>query len=412
MRKTGSADLPLHSGHVPAWLAERMRRLSGPLAELILLEFGEEGFLSRLADPLWFQGFGALLGMDWHSSGVTTSVLYALKRALDERPELGIEVCGGRGRFSRKTPEQLLAFAERTGLEGEALVKTSRLVAKVDNTCVQDGYQLYLHAFVVTRSGKWVVIQQGMNPQERTARRYHWYSQKVSDFFADPHTAVVGPHRGRIINLAASGAAPAREGILDFVAQPLKTQLGELARAVDCVRMPSRHHVAPLDVDPVRLGAVLAVAHEASLREFSEFLLLKGMGPRTLQALALVAEVIYGAPVRFTDPARFSFAHGGKDGHPFPVLTGVYDRVIEELDLLVGRMKADRSEKRASLQKLHAFTRWVEETFQPKADVSAVMEHERVNAPLHGGRSVGEGRGRKDLRGESSTSPLQFELPF
>jgi hypothetical protein len=315
-RATGTADLPLHGGRVPSWLASRMVTLGTAIAESVLHHYGRAALLSRLSDPCWFQAFGTVMGMDWHSSGITTSVMGALKKGLNPRAhELGIYICGGRGRHSRNTPHELCAVAERTSLDGDALVRTSRLTARIDNNAVQDGFQIYLHAFVLTPEGDWAVVQQGMNEASRLARRYHWHSAAVRDFTVEPHTAIVGEHAGTIRNLVHRHARPAQEALLAIArADPAQT-LDDARR----LRMPRHHDVRPRDVDEKRLGAVLAVAHERELRDFASLLLVEQLGPRTLQSLALIAEVVHGTPTRFEDPARFSFAHGGKDGHPFPV---------------------------------------------------------------------------------------------
>jgi len=314
MKRSGTADLPLHGGRVPPWLASRMTELGTAIAEHIVVEYGPSEFLTRLSDPFWFQSFGAVMGMDWHSSGITTSVMGALKRGLNPRfAELGLMVCGGRGRHSVRTPDELRSFGARTGLDGDALARTSRLTARVDNNAVADGFQLYLHAFVVTRSGEWSVVQQGMKPENNSARRYHWHSATVRDFVSDPHTAILGDPQGEILNLVDARAAKAQRALLTIAKESVESSLSEARR----LTMPAHHDVRAKDIDLKRLGAVLAVAHEQELRDFASLLLVEGLGPRTLQSLALIAEVVHGAPGRFSDPARFSFAHGGKDGHPF-----------------------------------------------------------------------------------------------
>src|SRR3954469_626415 len=313
MKRSGTADLPLHGGRVPAWLAERMTTLGTAIAESVLYHYGDAELLSRLSDPFWFQAFGCVLGMDWHSSGITTSVLGALKRGLNPRAhELGIHVCGGRGRQSRRTPQELRDLAGRTGLNGEQLVRSSRLAARVDNNAVADGFQLYLHSFIVPNSGEWAIVQRGMNGANGMARRYHWHSAAVRDFTCEPHAAIVGDNQGDIINLVDRRARPAQSACLDIAsAEPTKTLLDfrELA-------MPRHHEVRAEDVDLKRLAAVLAVAYERKFHDFASLLLLEKAGPRTIQSLALMAEIIHGAPTRFSDPARFSFALGGKDRHP------------------------------------------------------------------------------------------------
>ncbi len=386
MRRGGTADLPLHGGRVPKWLAERMTRLGTAIVEAIVQNEGAPAVLSRLSDPFWFQALGCAMGMDWHSSGITTSVVGALKRGLNPRSgDLGLWVCGGRGRHSRRTPEELLAIADRTGLAGDELVRASRLSAKVDNTALQDGFQIYLHAFFLTSLGEWAVVQQGMNDATGMARRYHWHSATVRSFVEQPHQAIVGENQGTILNLVDRGAVRAQEGILAIVREEPERSLGEIRRLV----MPRRHAVRPADVDLVRLGAVLAVAYAEQPVGFADLLLVRGLGPRTLQSLALAAEVIHGAPCRFQDPARFSFAHGGKDGHPHPVLTKVYDETIAVLEGAVAKARLAESDRVDALRRLHDLVRRAETTLRPHADLDRLIARERREAPAFGGRTVG-----------------------
>lgn len=352
--RAGIASLPLHNGRVPRWLAERMATLGAAITEVVILDEGARGFLRKLSDPFWFQAFGAVLGMDWHSSGITTSVMGALKRGLAPRAdELGLFLCGGRGKHSRKTPQELTEVAERTGLDGDDLVRASRLVAKVDSVAVQDGFSLYLHSFVVTRDGDWVVVQQGMNGEKRQARRYHWRSEAIDSFVDEPHDAVVGPNQGQIVNLTDHRASLARDATVDLTSRPPESVADDVARiaAERHVQMPSHHDVRPTDLFLRRLHAVLATAKDNDVRGFEDLLLTRGLGARTMQALALVAEVAHGTPSRFDDPARFAFAHGGKDGHPHPVPLLVYDRTIETLRSALDQARVGRTEK------LHAFKR-------------------------------------------------------
>ncbi|HUK35578.1 MAG TPA: DUF763 domain-containing protein, partial [Vicinamibacterales bacterium] len=303
MRRSGVADLPLHNGRVPGWLASRMTLLGTAICESVLYHYGTSALLSRLSDPFWFQALGAVMGMDWHSSGITTSVMGALKRGLNPRAhELGVYVCGGRGRHSRHTPDELRAVADRCGCDGEALARTSRLTARVDNNAVADGFQIYLHCFVVSTAGEWSVVQQGMNASTRLARRYHWHSASVRDFTCEPHTAIVGEPQGVIRNLVDERALPAQNAMLAITREDPSRMLADAAH----LTMPAHHDVRAEDVDLMRLGAVLAVAHDRQLSQFADLLLVEKLGPRTLQSLALVAEVVHGTPTRFNDPARFS----------------------------------------------------------------------------------------------------------
>ena len=328
MKRSGVADLPLHGGRVPQWLAARMTMLGTAICESVLQHYGHSALLSRLSDPFWFQAFGTVMGMDWHSSGITTSVLGALKRGLNPRAhELGVYICGGRGRHSRNTPSELRTIAAKTGLDGDALVRTSRLTARVDNNAIADGFQIYLHGFILTAEGEWAVVQQGMNEGTRLARRYHWHSAAVRDFTCEPHTAIVGEPTGVIQNLVDERARPAQAALLELT----RDDPGRTIAAARTLVAPMHHDVRREDVDLKRLGAVLALAHERPLGDFASLLLLEKLGPRTLQSLALVAEVVHGTPTRFSDPARFSFALGGKDGHPFPVPLKTYDETIAVL---------------------------------------------------------------------------------
>jgi hypothetical protein len=362
-----------------------MTELGTAIAEQIILNYGKSEFLTRLSDPFWFQAYGAVMGMDWHSSGITTSVLGALKRGINPRfSELGMMVCGGRGRYSIRTPDELRAFSEKTGLDGEALARTSRLTARVDNNAVADGFQLYLHSFIVTESGEWAVVQQGMNPQNHLARRYHWHSATVRNFVSDPHSAIVGKPQGEIQNLVDARAEKARSVLLSITRAPMESVLTDLRK----LSMPMHHDVRPKNVDLKRLGAILAIAHEEDLRDFASLLLVEGLGPRTLQSLALIAELIHGAPSRFSDPARFSFAHGGKDGHPFPVPLKVYDDTLSVLRRSLEAARLGHTKKLEGFRRLDQLTRDVEEQREPLADFDATLAHERAISRSIGGRTV------------------------
>lgn len=388
--------MPLHGGRVPPWLAERMTLLGTAIAESILAHYGPGEFLSRLSDPYWFQAFGSVMGMDWHSSGITTSVMSALKRGLNPRAsEFGLYVCGGRGRQSRSTPEELRRIADARSLDGDELVRSSRLTAKIDNNCIADGFQIYLHSFVVTASGEWAVVQQGMNERSGVARRYHWHSTTVRDFVADPHTGIAGEHQGIIMNLVDTQAKPAQDALIAIARERPETSLAGLRR----LTMPRRHDVRPEDVDLKRLGAVLAVAYERDLRNFADLLLVENLGPRTLQTLALVAEVVHGAPIRFSDPARFSFALGGKDRHPFPVPLKTYDESIGVLRRSLQSARLDGARKSDCLRRLDRFVRTVEERLKPEANLPALIRHEFAISKALDGRSVyDDGPRRKSVR--------------
>ena len=385
MKRSGSADLPLHYGYVPKWLADRMAKLGLAITESIITEYGKEEILRRLSDPFWFQSFGTVMGMDWHSSGITTSVMGALKRAVNPHAkQLGIYVCGGKGKFSKETPAELLKIADSTGLNGDELVRCSKLSAKVDNTAVQDGYQLYTHNFIVSTEGQWTVVQQGMDTSDKTARRYHWHSDNLRSFVEEPHTGVCGINQGTILNLTAAEAGTTRSSILQVTGE----DPGLIIREFQQLILPSHHDVRAEDVNLKRLGATLWLAHDHPPENFEELLLLKGVGPRTLQSLALVSEVIHGTPSRFKDPARFSFAHGGKDGHPFPVPTKVYDETIGTLQYAVEKAKLGITDKAEAIKKLHEIAARAEKDFIPNSNFDKLIQKERDDSWKYGGKTV------------------------
>ncbi len=389
MKRSGVADLPLHGGRVPTWLAERMTTLGIAIVEAVIYHYGTSELLTRLSDPFWFQALGSVMGMDWHSSGITTSVMGALKRGLTDRAdELGIYICGGRGKQSRKTPDELRRIAEVTGVDGEELVRTSRLTARVDNNAVADGFQLYLHTFVLARGGEWAIVQQGMNNATGMARRYHWHSTNVRDFVSEPHTGIVGENQGEIMNLVDRAARPAQDAMVGIAHERPDSTLNEIRR----LAMPEHHDVRVEDVDLKRLGAALAMAYERDLRDFASLLLLEKLGPRTLQSLALVAEVVHGTPTRFNDPARFSFAHGGKDRHPFPVPLKTYDESISVLRRSLDASKLGNSDKLDGFKRLDKFTRVIEQRLAPEADLRETIAHENKISKSLDGRSVLEDR--------------------
>lgn len=385
MKRAGVADLPLHYGHVPMWLAERMGKLGLAITEEIISNKGKNDFLSRMSDPFWFQSLGAVMGMDWHSSGITTSVMGALKRGINPyAKEFGIYICGGKGKFSRQTPLELFKFAQQNGLDGNHLVKSSKLSAKVDNTAIQDGFQLYQHNFIVSDVGDWTVVQQGMSNLNATARRYHWHSDKVKSFTEEPHAFIYGENQGEILNLTDKNAQPLKKSMLSLIAENPNITIAEINKLV----MPKRHDVTAKDVDLKRLGAVLWLAQDQNISNFDELLLLEGLGPRTLQSLALVSEVIYGNPSRFRDPARFSFAHGGKDGHPFPVPVNVYEETIQVLQSAINKSKLGNSDKSQAIKSLSKIAAKVEKDFIPNGNFNQLVEKERNDSWKYGGRTV------------------------
>ncbi|MEL1245853.1 DUF763 domain-containing protein [Flavobacterium sp. DGU11] len=404
MKRSGSADLPLHGGHVPPWLSERMAKLGLAIVETIAMEFSTSAVISKLGNPFWFQSFGAVMGMDWHSSGITTSVLGALKRSVNPHSkELGIYICGGKGKHSMKTPDELLGVGNRTGLNGIELAGLSRLTAKVDNTAIQDGFQLYQHNFIVNTQGEWCVIQQGMNNNTSTARRYHWHSENLQSFINEPHTFIYGENQGKILNLTASDAATTREKSLLIVNE----HPDKIIKELNHLTLPGHHDVRMKDVNMKRLGAMLWLAHENKPEDFEGLLMLKGMGPRTIQSVALVSEVIYGTPTRFNDPARFSFAHGGKDGHPFPVPVKVFDETIITLQTAIQRAKIGNSDKMHAIKKLSEISRNAEKDFTPNTNFDALIQKERDESWKYGGRTVfGEAKPPKKKGGDSTQLAL------
>jgi uncharacterized protein len=385
MKRSGSADLALMGGSIPYWLFDRMTKLSLPIVESIILEYGKQAFLGRLSDPFWFQSFGSVIGMDWNSSGVTTAVMSALKKSLNPHSkDLGIYVCGGKGKESIQTPNELLVVGDKTGLNGNEMAKYSRLTAKVDSTAIQDGFQVYMHYFVLSDKGDWSVIQQGMQTETSKARRYHWNSDNLHSFIEEPHTAICGDFQGEILNLVDKQAQPTQTAMLEITKENPEKMLAEIKH----LTMPTYKDIQAKDVDLKRLGSILFLAQETETSNFEDLLLLKGLGPRTLQSLALVSEVIHGTPSRFTDPARFAFAHGGKGGNPFPVPTKVYDETIETLRTSVEKAKIGDSDKQTAIKKLTLLAQQAEENFTPNDNFEALIKKEKTDAWKYGGRTV------------------------
>lgn len=400
-QRAGSADLPLHGGRVPPWLAERMSRLGAVISQAIVHHYGRDELLRRLAHPFWCQSFGAVMGMDWHSSGITTSVVGALKRGLTPiSGELGLHVCGGRGKHSRKTPAELAAISDRVGLDGAALGMASRLVAKVDSAAVQDGFDLYLHGFIVADDGKWVVVQLGMNGGRRQARRYHWLSEGLESFVEAPHAAIEGRGGGEIVNLTDRRAEASRaaqiellgslgpDGVVrELAALEPKAAAPAAQPTLPHLILPEHHDVRSEDVVLRRLHGALAAAAEQGPKDFADLLLTPGVGARTVEALAMVAEVVHGAPSRFSDPARFSLALGGKDRQPFPVPIKVYDQTLGVLKSAVSNARLGREEELGALKRLDQQARLMER----HATGPSLEQHiaaERAASHSYGGRSV------------------------
>jgi len=373
MDRTGSADLPLHSGRVPDWLAQRMARMSRVLVEALVLHYGRHEVLRRLAHPFWFQSLGAVMGMDWHSSGVTTTVLGALKRGLTPGGrQLGLYVVGGKGLQARRTPDELRIIGDRVGIDADALIRASRLAAKVDSAAVQDGFELYAHSLILSDDNAWAVVQQGMNAEARQARRYHWLSEGLGSFVDSPHAAIEGPNQGLILNLTDKRASRARAAQVELVSQGPDVVLGALRKLrpqpapvpftplLPHLQMPLHEEVTREDVVLRRLHGTLAAAAEQGPRDFAELLLNPGVGARTVAALATVAEVLHGSPSRFTDPARFAFAQGGKDRQPFPVRLDVYDETLRVLRSAVDAARLGNDERLQAIRELDRQARRLE----------------------------------------------------
>jgi hypothetical protein len=350
--RTGFAHLPLHNGKAPRWLFERMVPLSREIVIFIAAEFGRDEVLRRLSDPYWFQAFGCVLGFDWHSSGLTTTVCGALKEGLrGTENELGLFVAGGKGATSRKTPGEITAACERIGRDPEPLVYASRMSAKVDNAAVQDGYQLYHHSFVFTAKGEWCVVQQGMSDETAMARRYHWLSDALQSYVNEPHAAVCCDASAATLNLVAADSAAVRSAVATLAAEKPDTTLRALTH-LPLLEMPRRHHVATDDIDPRYLRKVLLRTYESAPKNFEALLSIEGVGAKTLRALALTSELVYGTQASRKDPARYSFAHGGKDGTPYPVDRKTYDKTIEVLRCALNSAKIERTEKVRAFRRL------------------------------------------------------------
>lgn len=352
--KTGVANLPLHYGKAPRWLFERMTKLSREISFIIVKEFGSNYFLERLSDPFWFQSFGCVLGFDWHSSGLTTTVCGALKEGLhgSER-DLGIFVCGGKGATSRKTPDEILNFSNRNKLKvnSDKLIYASKMSAKVDNTAVQDGFQLYQHCFIFTNLGEWIVIQQGLNENTRWARRYHWLGSSVADFVCEPHKAICCDYKVDTLNMVAKESKDTREVSKDIANTPTNKIIDEFKRIIN-LDLPRRHQVFLGDIKPENLNKILLKTYERQPCNFEELLAIEGVGPKTIRALALISDLIYGAKPSYKDPAKFSFAHGGKDGYPYCINRTHYDKSIEVLRKAISDAKIGIYDKMRALKRL------------------------------------------------------------
>ena len=354
--RTGTADLPLHGGRAPRWLFQRMTRLARAIALVLVEEGGPQEVLVRLADPYWFQAFGCVLGFDWHSSGLTTTACGALKEGLREvGPSMGLYVAGGKGATSRRTPEEIRQRGADLALDPEVLVYASRLVAKVDSNALQDGYQIYHHAFIFDREGHWTVVQQGMNEATGYARRYHWLSEGLRGFVDEPHAAICTEQTGTVLNMVAHESAGARVASVELARERPNRLLDELFKLREPLFMPAHHAVSTGEIDPRRLATIFLTTYERQPENFEQLLALQGVGAKAIRALSLLAELLYGAPASTRDPARFSFAHGGKDGHPYPVDRVTYERSIDLLERAVKQAQLGHRERLEALRRLAAW---------------------------------------------------------
>ena len=382
MISSGAIGMPLHFGKMPNWFTERMGLLSEAVIESVIQNYGKSEALTRLSDPNWFTALGAVSGMQYNSSGVTAAVLGSVRRRINSRSkELGIFIAGGKGKNAWRAPLQIERHADKTGLDGDDLARSCSLIRRVDNNAVQDDYSLYQSWFVVSDEGEWAGIQQGMNPKSRRARRLHWHSPSVRSFVDDPHRGIVGEKGGKILNLADSRASSVRGHMLDLTREK-PSEVVDLARGIE---FGNYHEVRESDVNLKRLGAALAMAHGNEIDNFEDLLMLKGVGPKTLRSLALVSEVIHGDSSRFEDPARFSFALGGKDGRPSPIDREAYDETINHLQESVEQSKLGFNDKSKALKRLHRATKKIEDTKSPEADIEAFAKSEWDRLEKEGG---------------------------
>ena len=351
--RTGIANLPLHYGKAPAWLFKRMTLLARQITLAIVTEYGPGEVLVRLSDPFWFQAFGCVLGFDWHSSGLTTTVCGALKEGLKGiQKETGLFMTGGKGRASRRTPDEIQQWGDMTGVDPAPLIYASRMSAKVDNTALQDGYQLYHHNLIFTRKGQWAVVQQGMNEGSRYARRYHWLGSHITDFVCEPHSAICCDQKAKVLNMVDRDSKDSRQVTAEIAREDPEKVLKELEKARSKLTLPGTHPVSLADIHPDRLRKILLSTYERQPQDFETLLGIRGVGPKTIRSLSLLSELLYGVKASVRDPVRFSFAHGGKDGHPYPVDRKNYDLSIDFLRKAVDQSKIGRTDKINALKRL------------------------------------------------------------
>ena len=352
--RTGIANLPLHYGKAPRWLFARMAKLAREITIAIVADFGAEEMLRRLSHPYWFQAFGCILGFDWHSSGVTTTLCGALKEGIKGlEGDLGLFVAGGKGKTSRRTPSEIEGWGELISVNPAPLVYASRMSAKVDSAAVQDGYQLYHHTFLFTCGGSWAVVQQGMNEANRYARRYHWLGEAVPDYVNEPHSAILSEAGGRALNLVASESDPARTTIAEIATGQKPEAIVADLKKLKTLSLPSHHYLGTDDLHPDSISRILVSTYERQPNDFEGLLGLQGVGPKTIRALSLISELVHGVAPSYRDPARYSFAHGGKDGIPYPVDRKTYDQSIELLRKAINKTKLGIREKNEAVSRLN-----------------------------------------------------------
>ena len=384
MINAGSMGLPLHFGKMPSWFTERMGLMGNAIVESVVDNYGKSEVLTRMSDPNWFQAFGAVMGMQWNSSGVTAAVLGSLKTQINPKAnELGLYILGGKGKYGWSVPGQVRRISDKHNLNGDELAKSSQLTSRVDNNAVQDGYNLYQQYFIVTDEGEWTSITQGMNKNTRRARRYHWHSPTVKSFVETPHTGIVGEKGQPVLNLTDSKADMLRTNMVGLTKEKPSEVLGHYKDIV----MPNRHDVREQDVNMTRLGSVLNMAYNSDIDNFEDLVMMKGVGPRTLKSLAMVSEVVHGGPSRFEDPARFSFAIGGKDGRPHPIDTKAMDETIDMLQTSVDKSKLGDKDKSRAIKRLHRACVENEKGASPISFLEDLIEYEWDHAEKTGGKT-------------------------
>jgi len=384
MINAGAMGLPLHFGKVPNFLLNRMGLMGDAIVESIVDNYGKSEVLTRMSDPNWFQALGAVMGMQWNSSGVTATVLGSLQRQINPKAsDLGLYILGGKGKNSWHTADRVKRLSDKHSLKGDELAESCQLTKRIDNNAVQDGYNLYQHYFILSDEGEWTSISQGMNPGSRRARRYHWHSPTVRSFVSAPHTGIVGEKGEPVLNLTDKKADMLRTNMVNLT----KEKPSEIVDVYKSLSMPNRHDVREKDVDMVRLGSVLNMAYNGDINKFEDLVMMKGVGPRTLKSLAMVSEVVHGDESRFEDPARFSFAIGGKDGRPHPIDTKAMDETIDMLQNSVEKSKMGDKDKSKAIKRLHSACMDNEKGASPISFLEDLIDYEWSHAEKNGGKT-------------------------